>query len=155
MGNEIKYREVRKNELSAILELYQELHASDDELPDGNILQSVWNEIINDLKIKLFVAEINNLIVASCILTIIPNLTRGARPYGLIENVITRKDFRKKGIGSNLLKYALNYSWKNNCYKVMLLTGRKSEDIFRFYQNAGFERNKKEGFIAYPKTSLL
>jgi hypothetical protein len=36
---------------------------------------------------------------------------------------------------------------KNNCYKVVLLTGRKEESTLRFYERAGFERGVKTGFI--------
>ena len=38
----------------------------------------------------------------------------------------------------------------SNCYKVMLLTGRKDESTFRFYESAGFDRNAKQAFVATP-----
>jgi GNAT superfamily N-acetyltransferase len=83
-------------------------------------------------------------------LIVIPNLTRGARPYGLIENVVTHPEYRKQGIGSNLLRYALRLAWEKQCYKVMLLTGRKQEETLRFYESVGFQRGIKTGFVAKP-----
>lgn len=85
-----------------------------------------------------------------CVLIIIPNLTRGARPYGFIENVVTHREFRNRGYGTTLLGHVLNYAWQQNCYKVMLLTGRKEPEVFRLYEKAGFIRGQKEGLIAYP-----
>jgi GNAT superfamily N-acetyltransferase len=97
------------------------------------------------------VGEMEGRLVASCTLIIIPNLTRGARPYGLIENVVTHAEFRQKGIGGSLLRYTLQLAWEHQCYKVMLLTGRKQEETLRFYEKAGFQRGIKTGFVAKPK----
>jgi GNAT superfamily N-acetyltransferase len=143
-------REAEQHELSAILALYQHLHAADEPLPDAATVAQIWSEINRDPKLHCLIAEMDGVFVASCILAIIPNLTRGARPYGLIENVVTHADYRRQGIGTALLRYALAIAWEHNCYKVMLLTGRKDESVFRFYEKAGFQRGVKTGFIAYP-----
>ena len=99
---------------------------------------------------QVLVAELNGSLVASCTLAIIPNLTRGARPYGLIENVVTHVAHRRKGIGTCLLRHALQIAWERNCYKVMLLTGSKSKGTLQFYEQAGFRKGVKTGFIAMP-----
>jgi GNAT superfamily N-acetyltransferase len=146
----IQFREVAAHELDALLDLYSYLHATDAPLPDAVTLQSVWDDIVRDPKVHCLVGDLEGRLVASCILVIVPNLTRGARPYGLIENVITHPDHRRQGIGTRLLQHALDMAWAQQCYKVMLLTGRKDEAVFRFYENVGFKRGVKTGFIAYP-----
>jgi len=143
-------RDAQPNELPALLALYAHLHAADEPLPNDTTVQQVWDDICRDPKLHCLIAETNGVFVASCILAIIPNLTRGTRPYGLIENVVTHADYRRQGIGTALLKQALAIAWEHNCYKVMLLTGRKDEGVFRFYEKAGFQRGVKTGFIAYP-----
>ncbi|MFM1897355.1 MAG: hypothetical protein RLZZ385_2429 [Pseudomonadota bacterium] len=45
---------------------------------------------------------------------------------------------------------ALDFAWDRNCYKVMLMTGQRDEGTFRFYESAGFERNRKEALVAIP-----
>jgi GNAT superfamily N-acetyltransferase len=85
---------------------------------------------------------------STCALTIVPNLTRSARSYGLIENVVTHPDYRKRGIGTQVLKHALAIAWRQKCYKVMLMTGSKQESTMRFYEGAGFVRGEKIGFVA-------
>ena len=75
-------------------------------------------------------------------------LTRSARPYGLIENVVTHRAHRRCGYGTAVLKHALAIAWHSNCYKVRPLTGRKDAGIFSLYESAGFERGIKTGFIA-------
>ena len=145
-------RHTEPNELPALLALYEHLHAADEPLPDAATMQRVWDDICRDPKLYCLVAEVDSTLVASCILAVIPNLTRGARPYGLVENVVTHAEYRHQGIGTALLQYALAVAWEHNCYKVMLLTGRKNEGVFRFYKKAGFQRDVKTGFIAYPET---
>jgi GNAT superfamily N-acetyltransferase len=143
-------RAIERHELSALLDLYRHLHATDAPLPADNILWQVWDGILRDPKIHVFVAELDGSLIASCTLTVIPNLTRGARPYGLIENVVTHPAHRRKGLGTRMLRRALQVAWEQNCYKVMLLTGSKSEGTWRFYEQAGFRRGIKTGFMATP-----
>ena len=81
-------------------------------------------------------------------------MTRGARPYGIIENVVTHPDDRRQGIGTLVLNYALNLAWQQDCYKVMLLTSSKREETLHFYERAGFKRGVKTGFIALPPKDL-
>jgi GNAT superfamily N-acetyltransferase len=142
-----KYRHIKPDEMPELLALYKHLHAADDPMPEGDKLQQLWQENLSDKKMHLLVAESENRIVASCVLVVIPNLTRGGRPYGFIENVVTHTDYRKKGIGTGLLKYAQQIAWNKGCYKVMLMTSRQQPEIFRFYENAGFQRGTKTGFI--------
>lgn len=91
-------------------------------------------------------------LVASCNLTIIPNLTRACRPYGLIENVVTHRAYRNRGFGKAVLARAVEVAWEQDCYKVMLMTGRKDEATLRFYQSAGFDPKGKQAFVAKPFT---
>jgi len=144
---------IRDDELAVLLDLYAHLHANDAELPEADALKLVWEEIVRDPKIRCLVVERNDKLIASCMLVIVPNLTRGARPYGLIENVVTRADYRKQGLGTQLLRRALEIAWLANCYKVMLLTGSKREETHRFYERAGFTKGIKTGFVALPPTT--
>lgn len=140
-------RSIHNNELPSLLELYTHLHENDLPLTDDIVINRIWHDILTDKKIHCLVAETENRIVASCILVVVPNLTRGGKPYGLIENVVTHTDYRKKGIGTGLLKFAQQTAWEAGCYKVMLMTGRQRDEIFRFYENAGFDRGTKTAFI--------
>ena len=147
---EIQFRSIRANELSSLLDLYKYLHSDESPLPAEELLNQVWDSFLTDPKIHCVVGDVEGRLAASCTLVIIPNLTRGAHPYGLIENVVTHPEYRKKGIGSSLLRYTLQLAWEKQCYKVMLLTGRQEEETLRFYEKAGFKRGVKTGFIAKP-----
>ncbi|GAA6623998.1 GNAT family N-acetyltransferase [Scytonema sp. NUACC26] len=146
----ITVRSIARDELPQLLSLYRHLNPVDAPLPSDDVLQSLWDTILSDPRLCYIVAELSNQLVATCNLTIVPNLTRGARPYGIIENVVTHSNYRQQGIGTQMLHYALNLAWKQQCYKVMLLSGSKREETLRFYEQAGFQRGVKTGFIAFP-----
>lgn len=136
-------------DLDEILALYRDLHESDPPASD-EALKAAFTEILDDPGTRLYLLRAGGIAVSSCVLHIHANLTRQARPYGLIENVVTAKGYRNRGYGTCLLMRALDDAWNGGCYKVMLLSGRKDTAVFRLYEKAGFRRGYKEGFIAYP-----
>jgi GNAT superfamily N-acetyltransferase len=148
----VEIRRIQASELGELLALYRHLHEADDPLPASDRVEGVWREIQADPNQHYVGLFANGLLVASCVLSIVPNLTRGCRPYGLVENVVTHRDHRRKGCGKAVLEAALKHAWHRNCYKVMLLTGRKDEGIYRFYESAGFDRHAKQAFLAKPGT---
>jgi GNAT superfamily N-acetyltransferase len=78
---------------------------------------------------------------------VFPSTPVGRRLPSKAINVVTHPDFRRRGIGTRILRAALELAWTQDCYKVMLLTSRKGEATLRFYQQAGFEAGVKTGFV--------
>ncbi len=143
-------RTIEPHELDALLGLYAHLHGQDAPLPDRSAIESIWTEALRNQRCRYFGGYDGHQLVSSCTITVIPNLTRGCRPYGVIENVVTDVEHRGQGWGGALLARALEFGWSQGCYKVMLLTGRKDEATLRFYEKAGFDRHTKQGFVARP-----
>ena len=141
-------REAKHEDLNAILELYLFLH--EDSIPekDGH-LRKTWMQIIQDKDHHLIVNEIDGKIISSCVCVIIPNLTRNVRPYACVENVVTHADFRGNGYAGECLDYARKIAEKENCYKMMLLTGSKKPETLSFYEKAGFNSTDKTAFIQW------
>ena len=136
------------SDLPELLGLYRFLNPDDPVLEVDGALLEHWEAILNNPMLHYVVARADGKVISTCALTIIPNLTRSARSYGLIENVVTHPDYRKRGIATRVLKHALAIAWSQNCYKVMLMTGSKQESTMRFYEGAGFKRGEKTGFVA-------
>lgn len=141
-------REVTKDDLYALLELYLFLH--EQCIPEQNEhLEKTWTQILQDKSHHLIVNEIDGKIVSSCVCVIIPNLTRNVRPYAFVENVVTHADYRKKGYARECLDYAKKIAQQENCYKIMLLTGSKKAETLHFYEEAGYNSSDKTAFIRW------
>ena len=141
-------REAVKEDLDELLNLYLFLH--EKNIPENSEhLENTWKTIIEDVNHHIVVKEINGKIVSSCVCVIVLNLTRNIRPYALIENVVTNEGYRGKGYATECLNYAKEIAIKNNCYKMMLLTGTKNENTLAFYKSAGYNSDDKTAFIQW------
>ena len=141
-------REVYDSELNDVLELYLHLHEiSVPEMTEH--LKFVWEQIIHDMNHHLIVKITEGKIVSSCVCVIIPNLTRGVRPYAFVENVVTHEAYRGKGYATECLNYATQLAKQADCYKMMLLTGSKDPGTLRFYEQAGYNSSDKTAFIQW------
>ena len=141
-------REINENDFDGLMKLYMQLH--DNPFPEERERAlSVWNTILDDKNHHIIVAEADGKIVSSCVCVIIPNLTRGQRPYALIENVITDEKYRRKKFATACLYFAREIARQENCYKMMLLTGAKENGTLEFYQKSGYNMNDKTAFIQW------
>lgn len=141
-------REVKETELMELLGLY--LHLHEESVPEmTEHLRNTWDTIMKDKNHHIIVKVADGKLVSSCVCVIIPNLTRNVRPYAFVENVVTHGDYRGKGYATECLNYAGEIAKKENCYKMMLLTGSKEEATLRFYGNAGYNSTDKTAFIQW------
>lgn len=140
-------REVEGKDLQQILELY--LHLHEQEVPqESEHLSTVWNKILTDENYHLIVAEEEGKIVSSITCIIVPNLTRNVTSYALLENAVTHKDYRGRGLVTACIKMAEEIAVENECYKIMFITGSSNPKTHGVYKNAGFF---SEGKTAYYK----
>lgn len=144
-GDAVLVRRALPADLAGLLDLYRHLHPADPG-PAPERSDAAWQAMLASPGMTVFVADAAGRLLASCTLLVAPNLTRGARPYAFIENVVTHADARRRGLGQAVLKAALAEAWAADCYKVMLMTGSKQDATLRFYEAAGFERGSKTAF---------
>ena len=130
-----------RTDLPQLLALYLHLDPA-DRFPTLDVAERCFEELHNYRGSAIFIGVSDGAVVASCTLIVIPNLTRGGQPYGLIENVVTHSAFRGRGFGKQVLQAAVAAAWQVDCYKVMLMTGSKRPSTLAFYASAGFEQSK-------------
>jgi len=138
---EFSIRATLPSDLEGLLKLYPHLNPSDEAI-SLDLAASRLDEINQLPGSAVLLGLLGHDLVASCTLIVIPNLTRGGKPYALIENVVTHAGYRGRGYGTSILHAAAKAAWDAGCYKVMLMTGSKQLSTLKFYENAGFEQTK-------------
>lgn len=141
-------REITENDFDGLMTLYMQLHGNPFPEKTDDVMRK-WKRVLDDPDHHIIVAVEDGKIVSSCVCVIITNLTHGQQPYAFIENVVTDEAYRKKGLATACLDYAKDIAVRENCYKMMLLTGSKEESTLRFYERAGYNRNDKTAFIRW------
>ena len=138
-------RPAKLEDLPGILTLYRHLHPS-DRVIDPADAETAWTALLSSGLTTTFVVDVAGQLASSCSLAVIPNLSRQARPYGIIENVVTLPEYRRRGLGRLVLQAAIDLAFEADCYKVMLATGSRQETTLRFYEGAGFRMTGKTHF---------
>jgi GNAT superfamily N-acetyltransferase len=149
----IDIRSARTQDLAGILELYRELRPADPTLSQS-LAQQRLRELIENPLIHLIVVDTGEQLVGTCMLSLTPTLTNGARPFGMIEHVVTANAVRGKGIGKQMLRFAIDLAWQHDCYKVMLLSGMQRIEAHGFYENLGFRGDIEKGYVLKPSWDI-
>ncbi len=137
------------DDLAGVLSLYAQLSPG-DFLPDVADATATWTRMLSSDMMSVHVAEVDGTVAATCVLIIVPNLTRNQRPFGLIENVVSATALRGRGLGKAVVQAAVARAFALDCYKVMLMTGRSDPAVLGFYEACGFQRSKTAFQIRNP-----
>jgi len=140
-GGAMVVRPALRGDLPQLLALYPHLNPV-DPIPSVEVAERRLEELKRYRGSAVFIGLVDASTIASCTLVVIPNLTRGGQPYGLIENVVTHAHHRGRGYGKQILQAVVAAAWDADCYKVMLMTGSKNPATLAFYASAGFEQDK-------------
>lgn len=142
METEIKIRLANEGDLSRIVEML-----TDDEL--GRTRER-YEQPLPKSYIKAFAAitlDPNNELVVACQgnevigvqqITFTPYITHQGGWRATIEGVRTSSHVRGKGVGTQLIKWAIQRSEERGCHLVQLTTDKQRVDALRFYEHLGF-----------------
>lgn len=143
------FREAGPDDFEQVMRLYRQLNPDDPVLIDGSDA-AAFEQILRTPGLHLFVLEADDLVIATTYLNVIPNLTRSASPYAVIENVVVDESLRGKGLGRQIMAGTLQAAWDAGCYKAMLLTGSRDPATHAFYRSCGFSADAKTAYLARP-----
>jgi glucosamine-phosphate N-acetyltransferase len=108
---------------------------------DHKHILKIFKNIKEKSNSRIFVALIDNKIVGVITTIIEYKFIHNGGKVCHIEDVVTRKGYEKLGIGSSLIRQAIDFSTKEDCYKVVLNCSDKNT---LFYEKNGFHKHEIE-----------
>lgn len=116
-------------------------------LPESYL--KAFHAINSDPNIELIVACDGESIVGVLQMTFTPHITYQGGWRATIEGVRTTSSERGKGVGSQLIRCAIERAKERGCHLVQLTTDKKRVDALRFYERLGFTASH-EGLKLHP-----
>jgi len=101
-----------------------------------------FDAVERDPNIQIVVAEGDDGAVVGCLqLCILPGLSSQGASRALVEDVRVASHCRSRGIGEQLVQWAVAEARGRGCKLVELLTHHTRVDAQRFYERLGFQRS--------------
>ena len=112
----------------------------EDPLPESYF--RAFEAVDRDPNIQLVVAEDREGVVVGCLqLCVLPGLSSQGALRGLIEDVRVAAHCRSRGIGEQMVQWAVTQARSRGCRLVELLTHNSRVDAQRFYKRLGFAQS--------------
>lgn len=148
----LTYRSAKPDDLPFIIGLIVEDSVIDtgdavDDAAHPNYLNALA-AIDRDPNQEMILVEDDGAPVGCFQLTYLPGLMRRGQWRGMIEVVHVAASHRNQGIGSQMMRWAIERCRGRGCGMVQLTSNKKRTDAHRFYERLGFLRSH-EGFKFY------
>ena len=112
---------------------------------DAPEYQRAWDVIENDPNNFYVIAELDNEPVGCMQINILHSLAGRGKARAQLEGVHIRTDQRGKGLGSEMIQWAIDQARSNGARMVQLTSSKVRIEAHKFYGNLGFEATH-EGF---------
>lgn len=138
----VSIRPARREDVAAIVAMLADDHLGrarervEDPLPES--YYQAFERVTRDQNLTLVVAESEGRVVGCLQLAILPGISTQGGIRGLLEDVRVASDCRSRGIGEQLVQWAVAEAKARGCNLVELLTHQTRTDAQRFYKRLGF-----------------
>ena len=131
------------SDIPELVELLNSLFEQEAEFePNSEIQSKALSKIILDPKIGIIlIAKEDDKILGMVNLLFTESTALGSK-VALLEDLVVLSSSRGRGLGSQLIDYAISEAKKANCKRITLLTDIKNTKAQSFYQKKGFVKSK-------------
>ncbi len=141
----VTIRPARRDDVGAIVAMLADDHLGrareriDEPVPQCYF--DAFDRIAGDTNLQLVVAEQAGRVVGCLQLCLLPGLSSQGATRALVEDVRVASDRRSRGIGEQLLQWAIGEARAKRAALIELLTHESRVEAQRFYERLGFSRS--------------
>jgi GNAT superfamily N-acetyltransferase len=134
-------RRAARTDVAAILDVYaqDELSTSPEQADLAPILEA-FDAIASDASSSLYVATLAGEVVGTFQMDVLRYLSHGGGRVAQIEAVAVSRTTRAQGIGTAMMRFAIDEARRLGCIRVQLTSQKRRTRAHGFYEKLGFER---------------
>jgi GNAT superfamily N-acetyltransferase len=134
-------RRAEEGDLAAILDVYAQDELSTSPMAaDLAPIVRAFEAIAGDPMALLCVATEGGRVVGTFQMNVLRHLTHGGAPVSQIESVAVAQAARGRGIGTEMMRFALTEARRLGCIRAQLTSQKRRTRAHGFYEALGFER---------------
>jgi GNAT superfamily N-acetyltransferase len=134
-------REATEADVGGILELYAQPGVDDGAMLPLDEARRLFAKFKTYPDYCIYVAVDGDEIVGTFAMAIMDNLGHLGAPSALVEDVAVRPDRQGRGIGKQMMWFAMECARAARCYKLALSSNLKRDAAHAFYHSLGFQRH--------------
>lgn len=137
------------DDLADLLQVYDETRTDEPTALERETFQTM----LGTDNLSVYCALVDERIVGTATLLVMPNLTYACEPTAFIEAVVVREQWRRRGIATAMMERVVADARATGCNKVQLLSHKRhtADGAHGLYEQLGFEA-EAEGFRRYLTT---
>jgi GNAT superfamily N-acetyltransferase len=134
-------RRATEHDLQSLLSLLGQPDMDGDGVIPLAEAREVFRRVSADVNHEIYVALTDSGVVGTFTLLIVNHLShRGARSL-IIEDVVVQTNWQGKGVGRQMMEFAVARGKQLHCYKLVLSSSLRRERAHEFYEHLGFQKH--------------
>jgi GNAT superfamily N-acetyltransferase len=132
-----------EDDLPSLADLYREFWGEGSSL---ELMRVTFRRLVTNPNYIFLIAKMDERIAGSAMGIVCDELYGECKPFMVVEDVIVGKDFRRKGIGSLLMRRLEHLAAERTCNYIIFVTERERTEAHQFYESLGYKPDAYKGF---------
>jgi GNAT superfamily N-acetyltransferase len=142
-------RVAEASDVPAVLRIYSQPAVDAGEVLSKEAAAALLERFSRYPSYSLYVACVEGEVVGTFALMVMDNLGHLGKPSAIVEDVAVEPRYQRRGIGGQMMRFAMQKAAELGCYKLTLSAAKHRVNAHKFYESLGFEQHGYS-FIIQP-----